>query len=138
MIRKITEKDIPVITKYYQKLDKDFKKGWIESDPFCHIMVYEKDRQVVAFIEYSIIYERAELNYIFVEEAYRKRGIAHSLLKQMEQHCNQKQCHNITLEVRKSNEVAQKLYQNEGFNKINIRKHYYGNEDAILMEKVLG
>ena len=42
---------------------------------------------------------------------------------------------NITLEVRKSNEVARKLYKNFGFREVALRKLYYGDEDGILMEK---
>jgi ribosomal-protein-alanine N-acetyltransferase len=39
------------------------------------------------------------------------------------------------LEVRASNESAIKLYEKFGFEKVTIRKNYYGNEDAILMRK---
>ena len=46
----------------------------------------------------------------------------------------QKNLLNITLEVRKSNEIAIHLYKKMGFNEAAIRKYYYGDEDAILME----
>jgi ribosomal-protein-alanine N-acetyltransferase len=39
----------------------------------------------------------------------------------------------ITLEVRKSNTPAIKLYQKFDFSIINTRKNYYENEDAYLM-----
>ena len=42
---------------------------------------------------------------------------------------------NITLEVRKSNEIARNLYKKFGFREVAIRKFYYGDEDGILMEK---
>ena len=42
---------------------------------------------------------------------------------------------NITLEVRVSNEIARNLYKKFGFREVALRKFYYGDEDAILMEK---
>ena len=42
---------------------------------------------------------------------------------------------NITLEVRVSNDIARNLYKKFNFNEVAIRKYYYGDEDAILMEK---
>lgn len=41
---------------------------------------------------------------------------------------------NITLEVRVSNEIARNLYKKFGFREVALRKFYYGDEDAILME----
>ena len=46
------------------------------------------------------------------------------------------------LEVRKSNEVAFRLYHRMGFNEIGVREHYYpaadgAREDAIVLAKVL-
>ena len=40
-----------------------------------------------------------------------------------------------TLEVRKSNEVAQNLYKSLGFIKLGVRKRYYedNGEDALIM-----
>ncbi len=42
---------------------------------------------------------------------------------------------NVTLEVRKSNGVAQTLYRKYGFNEIGIRRRYYSDnhEDAVIM-----
>ena len=42
-----------------------------------------------------------------------------------------------TLEVRKSNEVAQNLYKSLGFIKLGVRKRYYedNKEDALIMCK---
>ena len=42
---------------------------------------------------------------------------------------------NITLEVRISNEIARNMYKKFGFREVALRKFYYGDEDAILMEK---
>ena len=44
---------------------------------------------------------------------------------------------NITLEVNVNNFSAIKFYEKNEYKKINIRKHYYGNDDAYLMLKEL-
>ena len=45
----------------------------------------------------------------------------------------------VTLEVRESNKVAQRLYEKFGFKKIAIRPRYYQdkNEDAFIYWKIL-
>ena len=45
----------------------------------------------------------------------------------------------LFLEVRASNVIAQKLYQNLGFKAYHTRKNYYQDpvEDAILMRKLI-
>ena len=82
-----------------------------------------------------MIYERAEINYIFVLENYRGKKLASKMLEFMIKSC--KICENITLEVRKSNSIAISLYRKFGFKEVAIRKNYYNNEDGILMMLVV-
>lgn len=105
------------------------------NDPFTKNILYIDDNSIIGFLNYSIIYERAELNYIFVKESHRNKKVASKLLNNMINNC--KSCDNITLEVRKSNYVAIKLYTNYGFKEVAIRKNYYNNEDGILMMLVV-
>lgn len=97
---------------------------------------YFTSNMLVAFICYSIYYERAEINYIYVKKEYRRFGIASDLIKNMIRENNNLE--NITLEVRKSNFNAINLYKKFGFCECAIRKNYYGSEDAILMIKKFG
>lgn len=104
-------------------------------DPFSKNILYIDNNMIIGFLNYSIMYERAELNYIFVLETYRNKKVATKLLNEMIKNCES--CDNITLEVRKSNSVALKLYTNYGFKEVAIRKNYYNNEDGILMMLVV-
>lgn len=105
----------------------------ISTDTFSKIYVYKKNEEIVGLINYSIIYERAELNYIYVIDKFRNIGIAQSLMNAMEKDCIKNKCRNITLEVSENNKRAINLYKKNHFNSISIRKNYYGNENAILM-----
>lgn len=137
MIRESNLNDLSLINKYLQELGQEGLKQLPIDNPFTHIFVYEEKYQIVGFIQYSIMYERSEIEFLYIEANERRKGIASKLLKQMEQHCIQQNCTNITLEVRESNVAAQFLYQKQGYQKISIRKKYYGNESAIVMEKVI-
>lgn len=97
---------------------------------------YIDNHELVAFLNYSIYYERAEINYIFVISEYRRQNIATKMLNSMLEKIESLE--NITLEVRQSNHGAIELYKKFGFQECAIRKNYYGKEDAILMFKKLG
>ena len=135
MIRTYQKKDIPTILNYLKEFG--IYNYTIQDNPFLNILVYENLKEILGFIIYSRMYERAEIEYIYITEENRKKGIAHSLIKAMEKDCMNNNCKNITLEVRKSNAPAHNLYQKQGYKEISIRKNYYKNEDAILMEKVI-
>ncbi len=106
-------------------------------DPFRHCYLLKDHDMICSYIDFSILYERAELNQIYVIESYRQKHCASQLMDFMVQQCSNKNCHNITLEVRESNIVAQKLYQKYQFRAVAKRNNYYKTEDAILMERMM-
>ena len=72
------------------------------------------------------------------EKNQTKKGIASSLLSNIYSFCINNGIIKILLEVRKSNIIAQNLYEKQGFKKISERKKYYDNiEDAYIYEKEL-
>ena len=91
----------------------------------------------MGFINIDIIYEKAEIEYIYVVEKWRKNKIATKLLEKAEKDLINKRVSTITLEVNVNNFSAFKFYEKNEYKKINIRKHYYGNDDAYLMLKEL-
>ena len=60
-----------------------------------------------------------------------------ALLEKAEKDLINKRVSTITLEVNVNNFSAIKFYEKNEYKKINIRKHYYGNDDAYLMLKEL-
>ena len=128
-------KEINFISDELEKYLKENNIFISNNDPFSKSIIYYENNNIVAFLNYSIIYERAEINYIFVLENYRGKKIASKMLEFMIKSC--KICENITLEVRKSNSIAISLYRKFGFKEVAIRKNYYNNEDGILMMLVV-
>lgn len=65
--------------------------------------------------------------------SYRQQGIGRVLLQACE---DQLSTTSVRLSVRKENNVAIRLYRNEGYQTINIWKKYYKDgADAVIMEK---
>ena len=87
------------------------------------------------FSEYSLIYDRMEIDNIVVNEDVRNQGIGTKLMAHLISIAIEYKVVNITLEVRVSNEIARNLYKKFGFREVALRKYYYGDEDGILMEK---
>lgn len=132
MIRELTKGDIIeaniLLSKFNYKIDEDsFNSIFLKS------LVYV-DNNIRGIIVYDVLYDRIEIEYIIVDEVYRRKGIGKKLLNSIELN----NIKNITLEVRESNSVAIDFYKKNGFKIATVRKNYYGNENGYLMLKELG
>ncbi len=103
--------------------------------PFSRTINYIENNNIIGYLDYSLIYDRIEIDNIKVEEAYQDKKIGTKLMSYLISIAIENRVDNITLEVRKSNNKAIHLYKKFGFHEVAIRKYYYGDEDAILMEK---
>ena len=73
---------------------------------------------------------------IAVLHEYRNKGIGKALVEESNKGVQQKQCVEMYLEVRCSNNEAVKLYENLGYIiKQRLRSYYRDGEDAYLMAK---
>ena len=78
-------------------------------------------------------YECLEIINVVVDSEYRKQGIASKLVNYVVDYYNDLEY--ILLEVNEHNEKAINLYNKLDFKVINIRKKYYGKDDALIMRK---
>ncbi len=125
MIKEISNNEIKIINNLI-----DYK---ITNNSFEKCFKYELDNNIIGIIDFSDIYDRLELNYIWIKPNYRGKKYAKELMNYMIDYAKKKQIDNITLEVSINNEIALKLYQKYGFTKASTRKNYYYGIDAILM-----
>ena len=107
----------------------------VHSNPFARRIEYVVEDKVIGFLEYSLIYDRIEIDNFSVLEEYRREGIGTKLMSYLVSLAIGLRVVNITLEVRVSNDIAINLYKKFGFREVALRKYYYGDEDGILMEK---
>jgi ribosomal-protein-alanine N-acetyltransferase len=93
--------------------------------PYNKIIVAENN-EILGYCAFSDEGEIIHIKSIAVHPNYRNKGIAKALIKEVI-----KLKKDIYLEVRVSNEIAIKLYENLGFKKIKTIKKFYSNgEDA--------
>lgn len=90
---------------------------------------------VLGYLGLHHVLDEGYIANIAVDPLFRRQGIANALLKDAENFAREKGLSFLTLEVRKSNENAQRLYQSHGFSVAGMRKNYYEypTEDALLM-----
>lgn len=95
------------------------------------------DGNVAGYGGIWLILDEGHITNIAVDEKYRGLGLGSKLLEGLIQLCIDRNIRAMTLEVRKSNEVAKSLYKKYGFIEYGIRPNYYqdNNEDAIIMWK---
>jgi len=103
----------------------------LNNNPFGTYLILEENNEVIGYLYYSDIYDRAEINQIKIQKNHRNCGKGSLLLQKMIELVEK----GITLEVRIDNNSAIKLYKKFGFKEVSIRKKYYNNIDGILMER---
>ncbi len=93
---------------------------------------YDGDK-VLGYLEIRLVDGVIDIMNLFVNEEYRNNKIATSLMNEM---INNEDYNKIMLEVNEKNNIAIKLYTKLGFKEISVRDRYYGEDTAIIMEKV--
>ena len=98
-------------------------------------LVAEKEGRVIGYAGAWIILDESHITNIAVLKEERGQGIGRALTEGLMQYLSNLGAAYATLEVRKSNEVAQNLYKSLGFIKLGVRKRYYedNGEDALIM-----
>jgi len=91
--------------------------------------------EIGGYTSYWIIADEAHLQHIAVREDLRRSGIASLLITDMMENAFRGGARNMTLEVRRSNKVAIKLYEKFAFTVKGVRRGYYDDthEDALVM-----
>lgn len=87
---------------------------------------------IVAFCASWLIDDELHINWLAVDPSHRRRGIAHTLLRETLRDTGARRA---TLEVRRSNDAAVALYSRLGFRVTAVRTRYYKNpeEDALIL-----
>ncbi len=91
--------------------------------------------KTIGYIIYWLLPSEVDIHNLAVHPAYRRRGVGRSLLQAVIDEAKHHISSRVTLEVRKSNEEARRLYQSLGFVAQGVRKGYYSDdgEDALAM-----
>lgn len=134
MISKLTKEEVQEVIQLGTMLNPNFSKLFhIENlNPNETIYIYKENNINKGFIHIQNGLDIIDLLNIIVKPEYQNQGIGGVLLKYI---IDNKKDKKIMLEVRSKNINAIKLYQKYDFKIINIRKKYYKDDNAIIMER---
>lgn len=105
-----------------------------ENNPAFYLIA-KVDEKIVGFGGYWVIFDEAHITNIAVLPSYRRLSIGSIILEAMIQNAKSKGVVDMTLEVRKGNIKALKLYSKHNFKEEGRRPDYYSDpkEDALIM-----
>jgi len=109
---------------------------------FAHVDVVRDAHtgDLVAFGNYWLVADEVHVLNIATHPQARRAGHASRILAHMIDFARREICRYVTLEVRRSNAVALRLYRRFAFRAVGVRPNYYAEdqEDAIVMLLDLG
>lgn len=94
------------------------------------------DGAVVGYSLYWHVVDEIHLLNVAVTIGARRRGIGRALVAELVAHGRANGATRVLLEVRASNSAAIAMYETLGFERFNLRAHYYSDgEDAVEMSR---
>jgi ribosomal-protein-alanine N-acetyltransferase len=139
IIRKMTEADLSQVCTIEQET---FSDPWSEEDfisslkkPDNGYMVAEADGVIAGYCGYWGIAGEGYIYNVAVKKDFRRHRIGYQMLKTLLDESLDRGITSFTLEVRRSNEAAIRLYETLGFESAGIRRDFYTKpkEDAVIM-----
>ncbi len=134
----MTKEDVKAVAL----LEKEcFISPWTEEtlleeteNPTAVFLVAKDNDKTVGYIGANNILGDVFVTNIAVTKSFRRMGVASLLLNTLIEKCREEKAQYLTLEVRKSNISAIKLYEKFGFSKAGERRDFYSNptENALL------
>jgi len=94
------------------------------------------DSQIVGYASLRFVGKQGDVNTVAVASNQQGKGIGTALMDWLESQAALRNVREIFLDVRSDNEPAIKMYASRGYERVDIRRNYYGNTiDANVMRK---
>ena len=139
-IAPMTQADLPAVLRIEAQ---SFSTAWplnafaneVRDNKLAHYFVGRYAGRIVAYGGIWVILEDSHVTTIAVNPEARGRKFGEELLLKLLDEAIAQGASWITLEVRESNDVAQKLYRKYGFTTVSTRRGYYSDngENALVM-----
>jgi [ribosomal protein S18]-alanine N-acetyltransferase len=136
----MTTSDIPVVTRIERA---SFSTVWpsdafyneLSTNKLAHYFVGWLGDRIVAYGGIWVILEDSHITTLAVDPACRGKHFGELMLLRLIDEAIERSAAWMTLEVRQSNAVAQRLYRKYGFTTVTMRRGYYSddNESALVM-----
>ncbi|OFW54459.1 MAG: ribosomal-protein-alanine N-acetyltransferase [Actinobacteria bacterium RBG_16_70_17] len=129
--------DIPAVAALEQRV---FADPWSENafreelaTASRRYLVAEEGRAILGYGGLLVVEDDAHIVTLAVEPGTRGQGLGTRLMLRLAEEALRAGAAHLTLEVRVSNQPAQSLYRRFGFETVGLRRHYYRDEDALIM-----
>ena len=141
----LTEKHLKTVLKLNLRCFKEGENytkhtfAYLLNEPNClSYQLLTPNNQMVGFIFVMVEHGIGHITTIGVAPEHRRRGLAQTLLNQVEKSLQNRNISTISLEVRVGNFAAQNLYREREYTIVQKLLKYYNNgEDGFLMVKSL-
>jgi [ribosomal protein S18]-alanine N-acetyltransferase len=114
-----------------QVFEEEIARSWAYVD----VLRNTASDAIVAFCNYWLVADEVHVLNVASHPQERGQGHASRLMAHVIDYAKRAACRLVTLEVRRSNDAAQRLYRRFAFRAVGIRPNYYvdDNEDAVVM-----
>jgi ribosomal-protein-alanine N-acetyltransferase len=139
-IARMTPSDVAAVTRIERA---SFSTIWpadafyneLSTNKLAHYFVGRFNDNIVAYGGIWVILEDSHITTLAVDPEHRGRRFGEVLLLRLIEEAIERGSAWLTLEVRESNTVAQRLYRKYGFTTVTMRTGYYSddNESALIM-----
>lgn len=139
-IREMKLEDLDEIMRIEREL---FSSQWPRSifrselteNPYAYYYIMKFNKKIIGYAGIWLMREGAQVTNIAISPKYQGKSLGKKLFSFIFQKAINEGCESLSLEVRKSNEIAQNMYRQFGLVPAGIRKEYYtdNREDAIIM-----
>jgi ribosomal-protein-alanine N-acetyltransferase len=135
--RPMTLADVPVVLELERlTYSEPWSEGIFRDELSLGDRVYiiaERSGELVGFAGLMLVEEDAHITTLAVRPAIRRGGLGTRLMLRLIEAGLERGARNLTLEVRSNNAGAQRLYERFGMVAVGLRKHYYRDDDAVIM-----
>lgn len=121
---------------FYNPTTRDWYEAELARPDVCSIWVVRTEAAAVAgFVSFWRVLDEMHVNNLAVHPRWRGRGLGRALLRGVMAAAAAQGIRRATLEVRRSNTAALRLYEGEGFSIVGVRPNYYSQpvEDALVL-----
>jgi len=107
----------------------------LQNDQSFIFVARQDGSPIVGYCSYWIILDEIHVNNIAVRPGWRRHGIGRALMEHLLADGRARHCRAATLEVRRSNTAALRLYEAGGFVQRGVRRGYYRDpdDDALVL-----
>jgi [ribosomal protein S18]-alanine N-acetyltransferase len=123
---------------FHRPTTREWYQNELQRRDVCFVYVIRTPEQPVAgFCAFWRVVDHIHINNLAIRPELRQRGLGRYLLTRVLEEAAALGAPHATLEVRRSNHAARRLYEGAGFRLVGVRASYYTHplEDALILTR---